>query len=143
MENLFIHNIEGQRIEPTCDSNCFFIAGMGGKEIGEIIRHLLNFLSENDQIVISPHRKILELRELLGNLPLIAMEEKLIFEDDQYYQILKLKKGEGKRVHPYGSHSIWSGKWGSEYRNHQIKAFRHHRDVASKGYVEHLLSLNS
>lgn len=134
---VFIHHKQGQRLNIESDSNCIFIAGMGGKEIGEIIIHLLPNLDVTSRIVISPHRKILELRALLGELPLTLIQEELIFEDGQYYQILCLMKGEGPKVHPYGT-DIWKNEVGEMYRNHQIKHFGVHEDLASKCYVEYL-----
>ncbi len=134
---LFIHHEHGQKLIIETDSNCIFIAGMGGKEIGEIIIHLLPSLDSTSRIVISPHRKILELRALLGKLPLALVQEELVFEDGQFYQILCLMKGEGPRVHPYGR-DIWKKEVGKHYRDHQMKHFGVHEDLASKGYMEYL-----
>lgn len=134
---VYIHHKQGQSLSIETTSNCIFIAGMGGKEIGEIIIHLLPTLDDTSRIVISPHRKILELRALLGELPLALIQEEVIFEDGQFYQIICLKKGEGPRVHPYGR-DIWKTEVGEQYRDHQMKHFRVHEDLASKGYMEYL-----
>ena len=134
---VYIHHKHGQDLNIETDSNCIFIAGMGGKEIGEIITHLLPNLDATSRIVISPHRKILELRALLGELPLALVQEELVFEDGQFYQILCLRKGDGPKVHPYGR-DIWKKEVGEQYRDHQMKHFRVHEDLASKGYMEYL-----
>lgn len=134
---ILIHHQHGQQLSIETTSNCIFIAGMGGKEIGEIIIHLLPSLDATSSVVISPHRKILELRALLRELPLALVQEELIFEDGQFYQILCLRKGEGPRVHPYGR-DIWKKEVGKHYRDHQMKYFGVHEDLASKGYMEYL-----
>lgn len=139
---VFITQKEGQSLSIDSLSNCIFIAGMGGKEIGIIISHLLPQLDESSRIVISPHRKILELRTLLNKLPLSLIEEKVVLEDDQYYQILCLSPVDGgKKVSLYGE-EIWISETGEKYREHQIKFFTPHQDLASQGYVSYLSGLN-
>lgn len=142
IEKVFIHLSRGQDIHPTSNSNCLFIAGMGGKEIGEIIEALLPRLSHKDRIVISPHRKILELRRLLNQLPIGLENEFVMKEDEQYYQILNLiPHGNSKKVPLYGD-DIWNSEVGKEYLTHQIKAFTAHQDGLSQAYVEYLKQLN-
>lgn len=136
--NLF-HD-RGQKIEIKSASNCVFIAGMGGKEIGEIILHLLPQLGSDSKFVISPHRKIMELRKLLSELPLDLKCEEVLIEDKQFYQMLVLVPGKGAPVHPYGK-DIWRGKEGREYLDHQIRFFSVHRDEASLEYLKYLENL--
>lgn len=139
--NIKIFNKQGQAIFIEKQSNIVFIAGMGGKEIGEIISHLLPQLDISSRFVISPHRKILELRATLRQLPLELLSEEVMFEDEQYYQILNLRvNSEGKRVSLFGE-EIWKSEIGEKYKLHQIKAFSSHQDSASKSYVEELLDI--
>lgn len=134
-----IHS-RGQEISINSDSNCIFIAGMGGKEIGYIIIHLLPQLKNDSQIVISPHRKILELRELLRSLPITLVTEEVILDDNQFYQILVLRPGEGKKVSLYGE-EMWKSKIGELYCLQQLKAYEIHKDRASIRYLEYLKSM--
>lgn len=138
---LFIHHQQGQEIELDPVSNCIFIAGMGGKEIGEIILHLLPQLTSNDRLIISPHRKILELRELLSSKALGLEHEELLKEDGQFYQIIVLCKNENLERVPLFGKKFWEGEVGKEYLIHQLKHFDLHQDVASKRYVDFLKSL--
>lgn len=140
--HIFIHHKQGQELKIESNSNCIFIAGMGGKEIGEILVHLIAQLDESSRIIISPHRKILELRQLLGSLPLKLLSEKVIKEDGQFYQILELQKGETNPVSLYGV-KLWQGETGEEYRLHQIKHFSPHADLISRKYVDYLITLRS
>lgn len=132
-----IYQQNGQSLSIKSSSNCIFIAGMGGKEIGEIITHVLPQLNSSSRLVISPHRKILELRSLLNKMPVSLIEEEVIFEDDQFYQILILSPGIGTPVSLYGE-KLWEGVTGSMYREHQVKAFGIHRDEASLSYLDFL-----
>lgn len=134
-----VYHQNGQSLSINSSSNCIFIAGMGGKEIGEIITHVLPQLNSSSRLVISPHRKILELRSLLNKMPVTLIEEEVIFEDDQFYQVLILSPGKGTPVSLYGE-KLWEGETGSKYKDHQLKAFGVHRDEASLSYVEFLRS---
>ena len=138
---VFIHHQEGQSVSLSDSSNCIFIAGMGGKEIGDIILHLISKLTPEDRLVISPHRKIMDLRSLLKSLPLGLVKEEVLFEEGQYYQVLILKiDPQLPKVSLYGD-GLWQGEWGEKYRQHQLKHFGIHQDVASQAYVEYLKRL--
>ena len=109
---------------------------------GEILQNLLPQLDASSRIVISPHRKILELRKLLHYLPLILLEEKVLFEDGQFYQILCLTPGEGVKVSLYGK-DLWNDETGEAYLDHQVKTFSQHQDLASQEYVSYLRKYKS
>jgi tRNA (adenine22-N1)-methyltransferase len=129
---------EGQKLNITSSSNCIFIAGMGGKEIGEIVTHLLPMLDESSTFVISPHRKILELRSILHCLPLTLLREEVIVEDNQYYQILCMRPGDqGRKISKFGE-DIFRGETGERYRQLQMETFSTHRDDLSQQYSEFL-----
>ena len=141
MHKINIFQNEGQKLNVSEKSNIFFIAGMGGKEIGEIIQNLHPQVDESSKIVVSPHRKILELRELLHSLPLFLEHEEVIEEAGQFYQILSLSKNVDEKVSLYGD-TLWKTAVGKKYLGHQIKHFLNHQDLASRGYVTYLKSLS-
>lgn len=139
---IFVHHQEGQKIKIESNSNLIFIAGMGGLEIGEIVTNLLPQLDETSRIVISPHRKILEVRALLNALPVSLLSEQVIIENQQYYQILELSLNpNGIKVPLYGD-DLWRTSLGEEYREYQLKYFSYHKDLAAQAYVSFLKSLN-
>lgn len=140
-EKILIHHQPGQEVKLDQTSNCIFIAGMGGKEIGEIVLHLLPQLTSNDRLIISPHRKILELRELLSSKALGLEHEEVLKEDGQFYQIIVLSKNENLERTPLYGRKLWDGEVGKEYRIHQLKHFDLHQDVASREYVNYLKTL--
>lgn len=132
---------KGQEVVLSSGSRTVFIAGMGGKEIQEILKNLITQVNPEDRIVISPHRNILELRAYLNESAFNLIEETSLFEDGQYYQIICLGTGKGKgKVHPYGS-EIWESEVGSDYKKHQIGTFSIHQDPLAKAYVAHLRQL--
>ena len=141
-DKVFITHKQGQTLNIDSLSNCIFIAGMGGNEIGSIVSHLLPQLDDSSRIVISPHRKILEIRKLLNQLPLSLIEEKVMEDGGQYYQILCLSPvNGGQKVSLFGE-DLWLSETGESYRQHQIKSFTPHQDVASQDYVSFLTGLN-
>lgn len=138
--SLEILNKNGQKLILNSSSNCIFLAGMGGREIGEIILNLLPQLDYSSQIVISPHRKILELRALLHSLDVSLEDECLVYENDKFYQILRLRPKARVKVPIFGT-KIWQGEIGKRYLDEQLRFFRNHRDPLSQRYVAFLESL--
>lgn len=139
---VFVHHQEGQSLKIESNSNLIFIAGMGGLEIGEIVTSLIPQLDETSRIVISPHRKILEVRALLNSLPVCLLSEQVIIENGQFYQMLELGlTPNGMKVPLYGT-DLWKSSIGEDYRQYQLKYFDYHKDLAAKAYVEFLKSLN-
>jgi len=138
------HLSKGQNLKIQKENTkTIFIAGMGGKEIGEILDSLSNYLSVNDTIVISPHRKILELRAKLQHSHFRLQKEEIFFEDGEFYQIISLSTDPGfSQVSPYGNISMWRTPWGKIYRDKQIFNFSKHRDSLSKDYVSYLNSIS-
>jgi len=140
---IFITKKEGQKLTIEEKNNIIFIAGMGGKEIGEIILSLLPLIDSTSKIIISPHKNILELRVLLNQLPISLIDEDIVFENNQYYQLIALRPDHSvtsSKVSLYGS-LLWTKEHGENYRDHLLKYFVHHRGALSQDYVNYLKSL--
>lgn len=136
-------NKKGQEIEIKSNKNLIFIAGMGGKEIGQIISSLISQIDHSSKIVISPHKNILELRSVLYSVSVSLVEEILVLENHQFYQVLVLKPDhldDRRRVSPFGE-DIWRGSLGISYRDHLLKHFSAHRGDLSQEFVKYLNSL--
>lgn len=138
-----VHCAKGQTLILNAETKSVFIAGMGGKEIQEIVQNLIAQLSPFDRLIISPHRNILELRKYLQATELGLLDEIVIEEDGQFYQILCLVKGSNPHQVPLYGSKIWLGSIGEKYRQHQLQAFSCHQDELSKAYVTYLGQLNS
>jgi tRNA A22 N-methylase len=137
-----IHKKRGQQFIPGPDRKCIFIAGMGGKEISEILTHLASYITNSDRIVISPHRNILELRDYLFHSEYRLFDEVCLNENGQFYQILCLQKsGNLPQVSLYGD-KLWADQSGREYLKHLVNALKSHQDEDSKAYLQHLIQLS-
>jgi tRNA (adenine22-N1)-methyltransferase len=134
---------KGQEIQTNKEKiNCLFIAGMGGGEIQNILEGLVLQLNPSDSVIISPHRKILELRSYLIHSPYRLKEETLVSENQQFYQILSLRIDPHLEVvSPFGSSQIWDSSLGKEYASYHLSNFMKHKDLNSKNYVKFLKAL--
>ncbi len=135
---LSLHHMKGQEVQLSSQNKLIFIAGMGGKEIQEILTHLIPQLKEADRVVISPHRKILELRQFLSQSPLNLEEEISIEEGNQFYQILCLTLYSKYSKASLFGEAVWKGEVGEKYRKQQIAAYKTHQDKASLEYLRFL-----
>lgn len=132
---------KGQEVTLNPESKTIYIAGMGGREIEKIFSHLYPQLSSTDELIISPHKNIIELRAFLRNHEIFCESEELVLEDGQYYQILKLTKDNSfPRVSLYGE-GLWQHSLGPEYQKQQLKHFSRHKDPQTLGYLSFLASL--
>jgi tRNA (adenine22-N1)-methyltransferase len=138
---IHVHEKRGQDVVLNTERKTIFVAGMGGQEIKEILQALLPQLSPDDQVVISPHRKILDLREYLASSPFRLVKEEITFENDQYYQVMGLSLDQKYApVSLYGE-GVFEGEMGQNYKNHQILHFQRHKDVDSMAYFAYLKAL--
>jgi tRNA (adenine22-N1)-methyltransferase len=140
---IYINNKNGQNLKiQGHKKKLIFIAGMGGKEIQGILHSLAPQLSPYDSLVISPHRKILELRHYLHSSSFQLKREMCLFENKQFYQIIHLSLLGNRPVSFFGE-DIWKSEIGERYRLHQINHFIQHRDPRSQDYVSYLKKLSS
>lgn len=138
---LNIHQKRGQDILLGPESKTVFIAGMGGEEIKEILTNLETQLSPRDLIVISPHRKILELRKYLHHSAYRLEQEEVLLENGQYYQIIALTYGGAGEVVTFYGNTLFLKGVGPDYKAHQLHHFKQHKDSESKAYFAYLSHL--
>ena len=138
---IFIHHQSGQEIQLAPLSNLIFIAGMGGKEIHEILLSLIPQMKPDTRLVISPHRNILEVRAFLHQSIYRLENEFLVMEGGRYYQVITLNLDmRSPRVSLYGD-SLWRGPLGNGYLDQQLLHFKEHRDGLGRSYRLYLESL--
>lgn len=139
-----LHRQKGQDIQLQNNlDQCIFIAGMGGNQIQEILQNLIPQMSKRDRLVVSPHRKILDLRSFLYQSELRLHSEEALLEGKHYYQILCLAKDPTLPLITEFGVDIWRGEVGEEYRKQQIRQFSLHRDPHSRAYVTYLEALQT
>jgi tRNA (adenine22-N1)-methyltransferase len=143
-EPILIHplKISGEETKIISANSLIFIAGMGGKNIVEI---LSSWSEENfkncSQIVLSPHRYILELREFLIKNGFSLIKEAVFFENDQFYEMVSVTKGSaGGEISLYGD-QMWQSEIGANYLEHRLKHLSHHREPRYLDYLKHLKGL--
>jgi tRNA (adenine22-N1)-methyltransferase len=141
-KNLFIHHEKGQKIQPGKRSSCIFVAGMGGREIQDIIESLLPTISADSRFVVSPHRNILSLRETLSKLPITLEEEAVVIDEGVFYLIMSMVPGtHGRSVSLYGERDFWITPVGLKYREYMMLHFKGHRDEAARSFIDYLKEL--
>lgn len=142
LQKIKIHHKKGQEIILGPARKIIFIAGMGGGEIIEILAHLEGQLSFNDQIIISPHRKILETRLWLSQSKFHLEQELIIYDKKQYYQAISLGLNpNAPKVSLYGD-LMWKGELGHEYKIKEMNYLTCHQDKASMAYFAYLRGLS-
>ncbi len=137
---IHIHEKRGQDIIPNSSSKLILVAGMGGKEIVSICDHLKSYLAPADDLVISPHRDVLQVREYLHASSYSLGKESLVFDEGRFYQILSLNVRPGDKVPLYGR-DIFQGEVGVKYLKHQMDVMNTHKDGRSRSYADYLKTL--
>ncbi len=135
--SITIHEKKGQDIILNKERKIIYIAGMGGEIIKDVLENLLPQVSNDDRVVISPHRKILELREYLHQSKWRLIDEQVVSENGQFYQVLCLSTFDYSPVSLYGE-QLWRFGEGPAYRKHQLETFRSHKDPRSCAYFAYL-----
>ena len=69
------------------------ISGMGGILIKEILERNLNIAKSANYLILSPNNSLDFLRKFLYENNFFIEKEKDVFENQKYYQILKVKRG--------------------------------------------------
>ena len=115
---------------------------MGGRETKDILIHLAAQLNEDDVVVISPHKNILEVRAYLTSSRYHLKKEDVIQENQRFYQILALSLSpQHVRVSRFGE-EIWQGPLAATYRSYILNTFKSHQDELSREFVTYLDGLS-
>lgn len=97
IKNKNINALFSDGIDDLDDSfSCIVLAGMGYLNIKNIILKHINKLNYINQIIIDSHNDIKECREFFTSLGFYIEKEKIIKEDNIFYEIISFKKGENK-----------------------------------------------
>ncbi len=76
------------------DVNTVVIAGMGGFNIIEILKKNPRKLKNVKTIIVDAHNAIPELRKQICKMGYIIADEDIVYEDNNYYEIIKFIAGE-------------------------------------------------
>ena len=134
---IHVFHQEGQEIKlDSKQSHFIFIAGMGGPEIIDILRRVLPQLKSGDELLISPHNKVLDVRTFLGESAPLLLSEGVLKEGGIWYPYFHLGLG-GRVISQYGD-QIFEGESGRGYREHLLEKLSRHRDEESLRYLNFL-----
>lgn len=137
---LSIFHQQGQEvILSPMKSHFIFIAGMGGLEIIDILSNLFPQLKNGDQVLISPHNKVLEVRAFLQQQGKWLESERVLVEAGIWYPHFLLAK-EAQTCSEFGE-EIFKGEEGHEYRAYLMEQLSRHRDTRSKEFLNFLCRL--
>ena len=82
--------------ELPSDVDVVVIAGMGGHLIINILESHVEKLKNVKSIVVDAHNSVDKVRKSIVSLGYFIKDEKVVFEDDIYYEIIRFDKGESK-----------------------------------------------
>ncbi len=105
--------------------SCFIIAGIGGVLSIEILKQILLHLKEQDTIILSVHKNILEVRNFLKETPLKLHSEVIIKDNKQFYEIMLLSLRQGNAISHIGG-PMWlkNDEVCNEYLKEKIKYYQ-------------------
>lgn len=92
------------------EADVIAIAGMGGIEISNILKHGKNKISSSSTVIIQPMTSVPELREFLSENGWSVIKEMLAKEDEKIYNILSVKF-EGKDLQKQSAVDLYLGKY--------------------------------
>ena len=84
--------------ELPSDVDVVVIAGMGGHLIINILESHPEKLTNVKSIVVDAHNSVDKVRKSIVSLGYFIKDEKVVFEDDIYYEIIRFDKGESKSL---------------------------------------------
>lgn len=135
-----LFHMSGQEIKLNTNlSHFIFIAGMGGPEIISIMKELLPQMKEGDRLLISPHTKVLAVREFLQEQGPWLHHEEVIEESGIWYPHFLLGWG-GRLTALYGD-EIFQTEAGSRYAEYLREKLTKHQDQQSKDFLNFLRGL--
>lgn len=124
LENYIIPVLSDGISELEADVSCITICGMGGNLISDILNSNKDKLAHVKEIIIQPNNNEETARIWLVNNGYIIEDEKIVYEDNVYYEVIKAIKGE--RETRYTKEELYFGpillnNKNEDFRNKWIK----------------------
>lgn len=96
------------------------IAGMGGMLTVDILTKSKNVVNKAERLILQPQRDIDKVRKAVHSLGFRIIDEKMLFEDGKYYNIIVCEKGMDEF---YSENDYLFGKVLIENKNQCLKAY--------------------
>lgn len=123
---LMEHNLEDKIVPLFSDGikdlpprvHTVIIAGMGGNNIIDILKKYPNKTKQIDTLIVDAHTNVPKVRKEVNKLGFVIADEKMIREDDVFYEIIKFVRAD---VAFYGENDI---EFGPILRNEKSATFK-------------------
>ena len=123
---LMEHNLEDKIVPLFSDGikdlpprvHTVIIAGMGGNNIIDILKKYPNKTKQIDTLIVDAHTNVPKVRKEVNKLGFVIADEKMIREDDIFYEIIKFVRAD---VAFYGENDI---EFGPILRNEKSATFK-------------------
>ena len=79
-----------QTLKPG-EADAIVIAGMGGLLTVEILKADLSTAKGAEQLILSPHRDVKQVRTFLAENGFVFLDEAMVSEDGKYYPVMKVR----------------------------------------------------
>lgn len=101
------------------------VAGVGGPLVINIIKNLMNQITNKDVFLLSPHTKIHEVRKFLIENSFELIKEHYCYENGKHYEMLKVRHGTKDSNISLIGHDIWkeSNQYKQNYLSEMIKYY--------------------
>lgn len=125
------------------------VAGVGGDLVIKILENLIPQLNSDDFILVSPHSKIHKVRSFLIKNKFTSIGEKLIEENNKFYEMLIVQKNDLKSNISTIGDQIWLDDYSkshtclSEYIKYYKVKFKHNDDKSIKLIFSDLIALKN
>lgn len=87
--------------------NTYVLAGIGDDLTIKILNNLIPNLKENDEIILNCHKNITLLRKFLMDKNFKLLEERLVEDKSQFYELIKVDMQSSSDVSQYGE-NFWN-----------------------------------
>lgn len=108
------------------EASCAIIAGMGGELITKILDKGREHLNKGIHLILQPQSEIHKVREFLLKNEYIITKEKMLVEEEKYYNVMKAlpaTEADCVRKTPYSELEIMYGRILLEEKNCVLKSF--------------------
>lgn len=119
------------------EGDTILIAGMGGALVVKILSQSIDKLEGIKELVLSPQSEIFLVREFLQKANFKIVDEKMVYDDEKYYTIIKAVPGEDGNTY-----AEWEMNYGYKMLEKKDEVLKEFLEREYKNYKKILDSLN-
>ncbi|MBE5926420.1 MAG: SAM-dependent methyltransferase [Lachnospiraceae bacterium] len=119
------------------EGDTILIAGMGGALVVKILSSSIDKLEGIKELVLSPQSEIFLVREFLKESGFVIQDEKMVYDEEKYYTIIKAVPGEDSNTY-----SEWEMHYGYKMLEKRDEVLREFLEKEYKNYNKIFESLD-